>query len=194
MAYSITSITDDCYPGTTCLINRLDICDESMLAKAEASIVLAKASFLDQHPVSGGYNFEHYKQIHRYLFCDLYDWAGEIRKVDVSKKGTSFVPAAEIAVCAAACFEHLSGFSAIGLSKHELAVKVADFYSTVNMLHPFREGNGRTQRIFFKQWIQHLGYTLDLTDIDTDEFMIATIQASHGVMDTLIDFFEKSIL
>ena len=194
MAYSITSITDDCYPGTTCLINRLDICDESMLAKAEASIVLAKASFLDQHPVSGGYDFEHYKQIHRYLVCDLYDWAGEIRKVDVSKKGTSFVPAAEIAVCAAACFEHLSGFSAIGLSKHELAVKVADFYSTVNMLHPFREGNGRTQRIFFKQWIQHLGYTLDLTDIDTDEFMIATIQASHGVMDTLIDFFEKSIL
>ena len=194
MAYSITSITDDCYPGTTCLINRLDICDESMLAKAEASIVLAKASFLDQHPVSGGYDFEHYKQIHRYLFCDLYDWAGEIRKVDVSKKGTSFVPAAEIAVCAAACFEHLSGFSAIGLSKHELAVKVADFYSTVNMLHPFREGNGRTQRIFFKQWIQHLGYTLDLTDIDTDEFMIATIQASHGVMGTLIDFFEKSIL
>lgn len=194
MAYSITSITDDCYPGTTCLINRLDICDESMLAKAEASIVLAKASFLDQHPVSGGYDFEHYKQIHRYLFCDLYDWAGEIRKVDVSKKGTSFVPAAEIAVCAAACFEHLSGFSAIGLSKHELAVKVADFYSTVNMFHPFREGNGRTQRIFFKQWIQHLGYTLDLTDIDTDEFMIATIQASHGVMDTLIDFFEKSIL
>lgn len=194
MAYSITSITDDCYPGTTCLINRLDICDESMLAKAEASIVLAKASFLDQHPVSGGYDFEHYKQIHRYLFCDLYDWAGEIRKVDVSKKGTSFVPAAEIAVCAAACFEHLSGFSAIGLSKHELAVKVADFYSTVNILHPFREGNGRTQRIFFKQWIQHLGYMLDLTDIDTDEFMIATIQASHGVMDTLIDFFEKSIL
>ena len=194
MAYSITSITDDCYPGTTCLINKLDIRDEAMLANAEASIVLAKASFLDQHPINGGYDFEHYKEIHYYLFCDLYDWAGEIRKVDVSKKGTSFVPAAEIAVCAAACFEHLSGFSAIGLSKHELAAEVADFYNTVNMLHPFREGNGRTQRIFFKQWIQHLGYTLDLTDIDTDEFMIASIQAAHGVMDTLVDFFEKSIL
>ena len=194
MAYSITSITDDCYPGTTCLINKLDIRDEAMLANAEASIVLAKASFLDQHPINGGYDFEHYKEIHYYLFCDLYDWAGEIRKVDVSKKGTSFVPAAEIAVCAAACFEHLSGFSAIGLSKHELAAEVADFYSTVNMLHPFREGNGRTQRIFFKQWIQHLGYALDLTNVDADEFMIATIQAAHGVMDMLIDFFEKSIL
>ena len=194
MAYSITSITDDCYPGTTCLINKLGIRDETMLANAEASIVLAKASFLDQHPLNGSYDFGHYKQIHYYLFCDLYDWAGEIRKVNVSKKGTSFVPADEIAACAAACFERLSGFSSIGLSKHELAMEVADFYSTVNMLHPFREGNGRTQRIFFKQWIQHLGYTLDLTDIDTDEFMIATIQASHGVMDTLIDFFEKSIL
>lgn len=194
MAYSITSITDDCYPGTTCLINKLDIHDEAMLANAEASIVLAKASFLDQHPINGGYDFEHYKQIHYYLFCDLYDWAGEIRKVNVSKKGTSFVPADEIAVCAAACFERSSGFSAIGLSKHELAAEVADFYSTVNMLHPFREGNGRTQRIFFKQWVQHLGYTLDLTNVDADGFMIATIQAAHGVMDTLIDFFERSIL
>ena len=71
MAYSITSITDDCYPGTTCLINKLDIHDEAMLANAEASIVLAKASFLDQHPINGDYDFEHYKQIHRYLFCDL---------------------------------------------------------------------------------------------------------------------------
>lgn len=194
MTYSITSITDDCYPGTTCLINKLDIRDETMLSKAEASIVLAKASFLDQHPINGGYDFEHYKEIHYYLFCDLYDWAGEIRKVNVSKKGTSFVPADEIAACAAACFERLSGVSAIGLSKHELAAEVADFYNTVNMLHPFREGNGRTQRIFFKQWIQRLGYTLDLTDADADEFMIATIQAAHGVMDTLIDFFEKSIL
>ena len=194
MAYSITSITDDCYPGTTCLINKLGIRDETMLANAEASIVLAKASFLDQHPINGGYDFEHYKQIHHYLFCDLYDWAGEIRKVNVSKKGTSFVPADEIAACAAACFERLSGFSSIGLSKHELAMEVADFYSTVNMLHPFREGNGRTQRIFFKQWIQHLGYALDLTNVDADEFMIATIQAAHGVMDMLIDFFEKSIL
>lgn len=127
MAYSITSITDDCYPGTTCLINKLDIHDEAMLANAEASIVLAKASFLDQHPINGGYDFEHYKQIHYYLFCDLYDWAGEIRTVNISKKGTAFVPAAEIAACAAACFERLSGFSAIGLSKHELAVEVADF-------------------------------------------------------------------
>lgn len=194
MAYSITSITDDCYPGTSCLINKLGIRDETMLANAEASIVLAKASFLDQHPINGGYDFEHYKQIHHYLFCDLYDWAGEIRKVNVSKKGTSFVPADEIAACAAACFERLSGFSSIGLSKHELAMEVADFYSTVNMLHPFREGNGRTQRIFFKQWIQHLGYALDLTNVDADEFMIATIQAAHGVMDMLIDFFEKSIL
>ena len=150
MAYSITSITDDCYPGTTCLINKLDIRDETMLTNAEASIVLAKASFLDQHPLNGSYDFGHYKQIHYYLFCDLYDWAGEIRKVNVSKKGTSFVPADEIAACAAACFERLSGFSSIGLSKHELAMEVADFYSTVNMLHPFREGNGRTQRIFFK--------------------------------------------
>jgi cell filamentation protein len=193
MSYSIDSTTDGCYPGTTCLINKLGIQDETELADTEAAVVLGKASLLDQQPIPGVFDFDHYKRIHQFLFCDLYDWAGQIRTINLSKKGTAFVPAAEIESCAVACFKRLAEFSGEGMSHRELAEEVADFYHTVNMLHPFREGNGRTQRIFFTQWIRSLGYDFDLSSVDPDAFMIATIYAAQGVMDQLADFFEQMI-
>ena len=182
MSYSIDSTTDGCYPGTTCLINKLGIQDETELADTEAAIVLGKASLLDQQPLPGSFDFEHYKRIHRFLFCDLYDWAGQIRTINISKKGTAFVSAVEIEPCADACFKRLADFGSEGLSHRELAEEIADFYHTVNMLHPFREGNGRAQRVFFTQWIRSLGYDLDLSSVDPDAFMIATIYAAQGVI------------
>lgn len=193
MTYSIDAVTDDCYPGTTCLVNKLGIQDEAVLAETEAAIVLGKASLLDQQPIQGNFDFDHYKRIHQFLFCDLYDWSGQVRSINISKKGTAFVAADEIELCAEACFDRLSRFDPSGLSRHQLAEEVADFYHTLNMLHPFREGNGRTQRIFFMQWIRHLGYEFALADIDPDAFMIATIYAAQGVMDQLVDFFEEAI-
>lgn len=127
------------------------------------------------------------------LFCDLYDWAGQVREINLSKKGTIFVPANEVGSCAETCFKRMQEFCSDGLSHRELAENVADFYHTVNMLHPFREGNGRTQRAFFSQWIQHLGYHLELTAVDPDEFIFATIYAAQGVMDQLTDCFERII-
>ena len=131
MAYSIDSTTDGCYPGTTCLVNKLGIQDELALAETEAAVVLGKASLLDQQPIPGVFDFDHYKRIHQFLFCDLYDWAGQIRSINISKKGTAFVPAAEIEPCADACFKRLAGFSGERLSHRELAEEVADFYHTV---------------------------------------------------------------
>lgn len=193
MSYSIDSATDICYPGTTCLVNKLGIRDERTLAETEAAVVLGKASLLDQQPIAGGFDFGHYKRIHQFLFCDLYDWAGQIRTINISKKGTAFVPAVEIEPCADAWFKRLAGFSSERLSHCELAEEIADFYHTVNMLHPFREGNGRAQRVFFTQWIRSLGYDLDWSRVDPDAFMVATIYAAQGVMDQLVDFFEQTI-
>ena len=193
MSYSIDSTTDGCYPGTTCLINKLGIQDETELADTEAAIVLGKASLLDQQPLPGSFDFEHYKRIHQFLFCDLYDWAGQIRTINLSKKGTAFVSAVEIEPCADACFKRLADFGSEGLSHRELAEEIADFYHTVNMLHPFREGNGRAQRVFFTQWIRSLGCDFDLSPVDPDAFMIATVYAAQGVMDQLVDFFEQTI-
>lgn len=193
MGYGIEATTADCYPGTSCLINKLGIQDETKLAETEAAVVLGKASFLDQQPVTGEFDFTHYRSIHHFLFCDLYDWAGQIRTINISKKGTAFVSAAEIQACADACFTRLAAFTGEGRSHQEIIEEIADFYSTINMLHPFREGNGRTQRLFFTQWIRHLGYEFDLSNADLDEFMIATIYAAQGVMDPLIKFFDETI-
>ena len=193
MGYGIEATTADCYPGTSCLINKLGIQDETKLAETEAAVVLGKASFLDQQPVTGEFDFTHYRSIHHFLFCDLYDWAGQIRTINISKKGTVFVSAAEIQACADACFTRLAVFTGEGRSHQEIIEEIADFYSTINMLHPFREGNGRTQRLFFTQWIRHLGYEFDLSNADLDEFMIATIYAAQGVMDPLIKFFDETI-
>ena len=76
----------------------------------------------------------------------------------------------------------------------EFVKRIAEFYNDVNYIHPFREGNGRTQRIYFTQLIRHYGYDINFADVDTDELMIATIQASSGVMDFLVEFFENSII
>ena len=80
------------------------------------------------------------------------------------------------------------------LSFDEFVKRIAEFYNDVNYIHPFREGNGRTQRIYFTQLIRHYGYDINFADVDTDELMIATIQASSGVIDFLVEFFENSII
>lgn len=87
MAYSIDPIQDGCYPGTTVLVNKLNIHDEATLNEAEALATFVNASKLEQHPLEGSFDFAHYKAIHHFLFSDLYDWAGQVRTVNISKKG-----------------------------------------------------------------------------------------------------------
>jgi cell filamentation protein len=194
MSYSIDAITADCYPGTTCLINKLDIHDEDQLALVEAGITMMKDSELSEHPINGKFDFEHYKAIHRFLFEDLYAWAGEIRTVDMSKKGTGFVKAEDIERTAESAFRRLQGKKLfVDMSFDEFVDSIVDFYNVINMLHPFREGNGRAQRVFFTQLIRNAGYDIDFATIDPDELMVATIQAAGGVEDLLKDVFSKAI-
>ena len=80
-----------------------------------------------------------------------------------------------------------------GLSREAFVNEFTDFYCLTNYLHPFREGNGRTQRIFLSQLIDHAEYRLNWADIDGDLLMIATIQSAHGVTDLLHNIFEEAI-
>lgn len=194
MAYNLNPSADSCYEGTTCLINKLGIRDEEKLAEVEAQITFAKAVMLEELPISGRFDFEHFKKIHEFLFCDIYDWAGRVRTVDISKKRTRFLDAAAIEDVGDRCFAKVGDGYLDGLPFDRFAEQIARLYNDVNYLHPFREGNGRAQRIYFTQLIRHYGYDINFSEIDTDELMIATIQASQGVMDLLIDFFKNSIV
>lgn len=194
MSYSITALTDDYYEGTDCLINKFNIQNEEQLAKLEASITLAKTAELERNPISSSFDFEHYKQIHKYLFEDLYEWAGKVRTVDISKKGTNFTPAENIEAVANACFDRLKRFNYFkNIDFDDFVENIVDFYCSTNMLHPFREGNGRTQRIFIAQLIRFCGYDINFSEIDTDELMVATIHSANGITDYLKEIFKNHI-
>ncbi len=164
------------------------------MAPLEADITFAKASELDENPISTKFDFEHYKAIHKYLFEDLYDWAGKVRKTNISKKGTNFVDYKEIENIANSCFGRLKKENYfLNMEFNEFIDNIVDFYCITNMLHPFREGNGRTQRVFITQLIRYCGYDINFSKIDPDELMIATINAANGVDDMLKNIFANTI-
>lgn len=195
MGYSIDSISADCYPDTTVLINKFDIRDEDELHRVESVLVSTKFAAWVKAPKSETFDFDHYKAIHRFLFSDLYEWAGQVRTVNMSKKGTTFVAADQIEMQAALVFARLKECNYFrGLSRRDFIEEIVDFYCVTNMLHPFREGNGRTQRAFLTQLIRSAGYNINFTDTDTEFLMIATIQSANGVIDNLRLYFTESIL
>lgn len=194
MGYSLETTSADCYRGTTCLINKFNIRDEKKLSVLESDITLAKSALLENMPVWLPMDFEYYKSIHKFLFEDIYSWAGELRTVDISKKGTSFCAVNQLEELCENCFTRLVAENYFkGLSKQEFVNEIVDFYNTLNILHPFREGNGRTQRIFISKLIALNGYEFDFANIDKDELMTATIKSANGVNDFLIEIFIKEI-
>ena len=194
MAYSLDPISADCYPGTSVLVNKFDIREEEKLNQVESVLASARYAEWLGAPKADSFDFDHYKSIHKYLFSDLYEWAGQVRRVNISKKGTRFSPADMIEAQGALIFARLKECNNFkGLPFDEFVEEIVDFYCMTNELHPFREGNGRTQRVFLTQLIQHAGYDINFADMDTDLLMIATIQASQGVTDLLKELFRQSI-
>jgi cell filamentation protein len=156
----------------------------------EKFITINQTSLWEAAPPCNTFDFTHYKTIHAFLFGDLYDWAGQVRTINLTKRGTVFCPAEEIETRAVLIFGRLKEMDFFrGLSREEFVEEFIDFYYATNELHPFREGNGRTQRVFLAQLARKAGYDLNFAEIDGDLLMIATIQAAGGVRDLL-----KSVL
>ena len=194
MGYSIDPISADCYPDTTVLINKFDIRDAEKLNEVEGVLTSVRYAEWLSAPKADDFGFEHYKAIHRTLFSDLYDWAGKVRTVNISKKGTQFTPAEQVESQAEQIFKRLKELQFFkGLPHDELVMEIVDFYCVTNSLHPFREGNGRTQRAFLTQLIRNASYDINFADIDTDLLMIATIQSAQGMTDLLSVIFSENI-
>lgn len=194
MGYSIEATEDGCYPGTTVLVNKLGLRNQEELNRAERILVSVHAVEIEADPPTEPFSLALYCELHRKLFGDLYDWAGEMRTIDLSKKGTVFYRASALPQLGRAKFDYLQSQNEFrGLEHDAFADAVAEFYHDMNMLHPFREGNGRTQRLFFTLLIRRAGYEIDFERCDMDELMIATIYAAQGVVDYLRGFFEREI-
>lgn len=195
MGYNIDLISANCYPGTSVLVNKFDIRDEAKLSEVESVLVSAHNAEWLSVPKVNTFYFKHYKVIHCFLFSDLYDWAGQVRTVNISKKGTNFCPVENIERQADLIFGRLKEQDRFkGLPHDEFVEEIVDFYCATNYLHPFREGNGRTQRSFLTQFIRNAGYDINWSEMDGDILMIATIQATQVVTDLLMQVLSNSIV
>jgi len=128
----------------------------------EAELAHARAIQLGQSPVPVTGDMARLQRIHRHLFQDVYGWAGELRTVDISKPGSApFLPVSLLWRGAEFAFGELADENLLrGLERPRFVVRLAHHYDQVNHLHPFREGNGRTQRVFWSQLADAAGYTI----------------------------------
>ena len=96
MGYSIDPISTNCYSSTTALINKFNIREEERLNEVESVLASARYGAWLSTPKVETFDFDHYKVIHHFLFSDLYDWAGEMRTVNISKKSAQFASVEQI--------------------------------------------------------------------------------------------------
>jgi len=155
-------MTDDphLYPRTQILRNKLGLKDARALDEAER--LLAAARFAQGLP-TGDFDLAHLRALHRHLFQDMYDWAGELRLVEISKDGHQFMFRHYIETGMADAHRRLVATNFLeGLSREDFAAAAGPILGDVNYVHPFREGNGRTQLLYLKQLCEQAGHALDL--------------------------------
>lgn len=111
------------------------------------------------------------RALHRHVFQDIFDWAGEIRTIDMRRgQGKFFAPRAGIEANAFHVFNALREKGHLrDLSREAFIHELADFYDQVNFIHPFREGNGRTQRLFWSRVAHDAGWALDWRPIHGEQ-------------------------
>ena len=163
------------YPGTQTLKNKLDIRDPSQLGKIERQLVTQR---IRQGVPEGQFDLAHLQGIHRHLFQDVYSWAGELRQVEIAKGGHQFQFRQYIATGMADVHGRLVKQNYLrGLNKAEFAREAGAIMGDVNYVHPFREGNGRTQLQYLKQLGQQAGHNVDLGRLDPKGWIEASKRA-----------------
>jgi len=160
--------------------------DMEQLHHRENILTTLRTYAVKEHPIQGVFDYQHLKAIHRYLFQDVYVWAG-MDRYDIGlrgafRKGNSyFTPGEKLPQVAASLFDALKEEHFFrGLKKEPFIKSIASFFNGLNILHPFREGNGRTQRIFIEQLAYNAGYHLDLSQVSQSMMIQASIQGSKG--------------
>jgi cell filamentation protein len=166
------------YKNSTVLMNRLDLQSRAELEAFEAEISSARA----QEPLpDGSLDFVHYRAIHHHLFQDVYQWAGQIRAVRISKGGNPFCFPENIEGQANKLFGDLQSADHLrNLDAQAFADKAAHCLAELNSIHAFREVNGRSQLTFFALLADHAGYPLKIEKLNPDEMLAAMIASFDG--------------
>jgi len=177
-------------PKTGILRNLANVTDSNDLLFFESAAVVKRAKELESQPIAI-HNAETLLDIHRYLFQDVYHWAGQKRTVEISKQGKPFFLTAYFDKGFAYVDTLIAGYRKIDpANKSQLAEHLAALLDSINYLHPFREGNGRTQREFIRVLALEKDYTLNLNPPDNldiyERYMSGTIEGDVEKLTLLI--------
>lgn len=163
-----------CYPGGDVLKNKLNITEAELLEYAERRLTAIRLDELLMRRMRGNFDFAHLKAIHFFIFQDLYTWAGQQRKINIAK-GVLFCEAMFIDDMAKEIFTGLKKENHLaGLNRADFVKRMAFYFGEINALHPFREGNGRTQREFFRELAKANRYKLSFVGVTEEEMIQAS--------------------
>jgi cell filamentation protein, protein adenylyltransferase len=183
---------DDPYSDslTGVLFNKLGLRTQAELETAEREITHAALILLGESPAVPTYDLQHLQLIHRRIFADIYECAGEIRTVAITK-GSLFCLPQHIEPAAEDIFGAMRGEDCLrGLGRDAFIARLAYYLGEVNALHPFREGNGRVQRAFFEQLTREAGFRIAWQRLDAARNLnasVATMRGDTGPMRTMLD-------
>lgn len=190
-------------PATGILRNRLGANTQQELSAREADFTFVRQMQLASRDPDWDFDLEHLKSIHRALFQDVYDWAGELRTVRISKGGTL---RGQQLVTTFAMPGLIEGAFAQSVTKRVTTANLASLcdptafsafaaglLGDLNHLHPFREGNGRAQREFLRQLGLVCSLRLDWSRVSPIAMIEASIQSSHVDNAALADVIQSAI-
>lgn len=169
---------DESEQAARCPPNRFHITDPVELQKRETPLALRRLLELTVKPVAGDFDTNHLLGIHHYIFQDVYDWAGQIRTVGISKPGALFPPPQYLRPALDSLFTQLA--SELHLKDVWLptfARRAAYYLGEINAIHAFREGNGRTQREFIRELAVAAGHPLVWSRYSQDEMIEASTRS-----------------
>lgn len=168
--------TEYCYPPEYCILkNKFGIRDEDELDLIERRFAMERT----EHGLpTGDFDLNHLKSIHHHLFQDIYEWAGKTRTLEISKGGSQFMPRQFIETGMNDIHSRIVGANYLqNTSKEEFAHQAGELIGDLNHVHPFREGNGRTQMQFLEQLATKAGHAIDLTQIEKEAWIDASIRS-----------------
>jgi cell filamentation protein len=166
-----------CYPNSGSLKNLLNIRDAAELAEVEAYVVALRMAEVLRAPIEFTFSYDYLKDLHKRLFRDVYEWAGTTRQVDLSKGDTRFAVWEQIDVEADRLFASTPAEAPAPASdvRRWFVETAAHFLVELNVVHPFREGNGRTMRVFADLWARSIRLRLAWDNVEPDQVLSAMI-------------------
>lgn len=172
-----------CHRGSSVLINKLGIVLADELEAFEVAMFSLRST---QALPIGNFDAAHYRSVHSHLFQDVYDWAGEYRTIRIAKGGSMFCFPEHIKEQMDFLFATLAdGPLAGGGMRDDFIATAATFLADLNAIHPFREGNGRTQFTFLFLLGERAGHRLDVARIRPQEMLAAMMENFHARLGAL---------